>query len=582
MGPCRIDPFGEGPQTGICGADREIMVARNLAREIAVGTSAHSDHGRDVAHTLELAVQGKGGYEITDPVKLFNLAKEWGIKTEGRPLLDIAKDISHIAQGEFGKQSGALRFVDRVPKKRREIWEKYNMVPRGIDREVVETLHRTHMGVDSDFKSILFQGMRCALADGWGGSMISTELQDILFKRPRPIRAKVNLGVLEKNQVNIVVHGHEPVLSMMLVKASREKDLIEKAKAVGAEGVNLAGICCTANEILMRHGVPIAGNHLHQELAIATGAVDAMITDVQCVMPAIYELSKCFHTKIISTSPKGRHKDSLYIEFKEETAYENARQIVAAAIDNFKNRDQSIVDIPTESMDLVAGFSTEEVFTFLGGKYRATYRPLNDGIMAGRLRGVVAIVGCNTPQVTQDYGHVTLARELMKKDVLIVETGCSAIACAKAGMLKPEAVYEFAGKGLIEICEAVGIPPILHLGSCVDISRVLTACAEMIKEGGIGHDFSDLPIAGAAPEWMSEKAVAIGHYVVATGGYTVLGNPLAIGGSPEVTKFLTEDIEEITGGKFAFEADPVKAAKLIIDHLDKKRTALNLKPMMYS
>ncbi|MBI2252930.1 MAG: anaerobic carbon-monoxide dehydrogenase catalytic subunit [Armatimonadetes bacterium] len=581
MGPCRISPFADGPQRGICGADADLMVTRNLTRQIAVGTSAHGDHARSVAHALILAAEGKGGYQIADEVKLHKLASEWGIKTDGRKKEEIAKEIGHLALEEFGKQEGTLRFINRVPKKRREIWEKYGLIPRAIDLEVSQTLNRTTIGVDNDYKNLIFAGIRTALANGWGGSMIATELQDIIFGRPRPIRSQVNLGVLKEDEVNVLVHGHEPVLSAMLVKASRDPEILAKAKASGAGGINLAGICCTANEIMMRYGIPIAGNYLHQELALITGAVEAMIVDVQCVIPSLTDLANCFHTEIITTSPKGKSIGSVYIEFHEENALQIAKEILMRAIKNYPNRQRNKVDIPKEKMDLVGGFSTEEVFTFLGGKYRATYRPLNDAIINGRLRGVAAIVGCNNPHFPQDYGHLEMAKALLKNDVLVVETGCSAIACAKYGMLKPEAAYEYAGRGLREICEAVGIPPILHLGACVDISRILTACVEVIKEGGLGVDFSDLPVAGAAPEWMSEKAITIAHYVIGTGIYTVLGGPLSILGSKNVTNFLCNEIEELLGGKFAFEPDPVKGAELMINHINKKRAALKLRPMMY-
>lgn len=582
MGPCRVDPFGNGPQKTVCGADADLVVARNLIRQIAVGSAAHSEHGRDVAHALLLASEGHGGYEIKDEVKLHALATEWGIKTDGRKVNEIARDIALMAENEFAKQHGDLLFTKRVPERRREIWKKLGVMPTGIDREIVEAINRSHMGVDNDYRSLVFSGIKTSLADGWGGSMIATELQDILFGRPRPLRAKVNLGVLKKDQVNIVVHGHEPTLSMMLVKASRDPDLTALAKEMGAEGINLAGICCTANEILMRHGIPIAGNHLHQELAILTGAVEAMIVDVQCVMPAIGELAKCFHTEVITTSPKGKAPGTTYMEFHEEKAYDTAREIISKAIKNYQNRNHSKVDIPQEEMDIVAGFTTEEVYNILGGKYRPSYRPLNDGIIAGRIRGVAGIVGCNNPMVPQDFNHVEMTKELLKHDVLVVETGCAAIACGKAGLLKPEAAKDFAGRGLQEICEAVGIPPVLHIGSCVDNTRILTACLEIMKEGGIGNDFNELPAAGAAPEWMSEKAIAIGHYVVGTGIFTLLGGPpLPILGGKNVTKLLTQDMEEITGGKFVFEPDPIKGAHKIINHLNKKREALKLKPMMY-
>ena len=411
--------------------------------------------------------------------------------------------------------------------------------------------------------------------------MIATDISDILFGTPAPILGAANLGVLKDNMVNVVVHGHEPTLSEMIVAAAQDKELLELAKSKGAEGINLAGICCTANEILMRHGIPLAGNFLQQELAIATGVVEAMVVDVQCIFPALGKIAGKFHTKLISTSPKAKFPYATHIEFDESRALAIAKDIIRMAVENFPNRDKSRVHVPEASSPLVAGFTAENIFNMLGGRYRSTYRPLNDGVMAGRLRGVAGIVGCNNPKHKHDYGHVTMAKELIANDVLVAVTGCSAVADAKAGLLTPEAAEKFAGKGLREICRAVGIPPVLHLGSCVDNSRILIVLSNMVAEGGLGESIADLPAAGAAPEWMSEKAVSIGFYVVASGVFTVLGEPFPIQGSRTVTEFVCGGMEKLFGGKFAFEADPIKAAHMMIDHIDAKRAALKLSGPMY-
>ncbi|MFC1805043.1 anaerobic carbon-monoxide dehydrogenase catalytic subunit [Candidatus Omnitrophota bacterium] len=583
MGPCRIDPFGEGAQVGVCGANADTIASRNLARKIAVGASAHSDHGRDVAHTLALMCEGHThDYAIIDEVKLKEVALEFGIDTN-KPKEEIAKELSKKLLGEFGKQEGELVFVKRAPKKRQEIWKKLGITPRGVDREVVELLHTTHIGVDNDYKNIIRTGMRTSLADGWGGSMIATDTQDIILGSPQPVRSKVNLGVLKDDQVNIVVHGHEPILSEMAVKASQDPELLKLAKEKGAAGINLAGICCTANEVLMRHGIHVAGNFLQQELAILTGAVEVMMVDVQCIMPALQEIACGYHTKLVTTSPKARFPGVQHIEFEPEKAYQVAKQIIRMGVENFSNRDKARAQIPKHEMDLVAGFTKEMVFQILGGRYRSTYKPLNEAIINGRLRGLAGVVGCNNPKQTHDLFHTELVKELIKKDVLVLQTGCSAIACAKQGLLIPEAAKQYAGKGLQEICEAVGIPPVLHLGSCVDNSRILTAACNVVLEGGLGEDISDVPAAGAAPEWMSEKAITIGMYFVASGVYTIFGaGPFATLGSKNLTDYLTKGIEADVGGRFEFCDDPKQMAKLMIEHIDKKRKALNLKPMIYA
>ena len=581
MGPCRIDPFSEEEQTGICGATADTIVARNLGRMVAGGAAAHSDHGRDITHALLLAAEGKtDAYTIKDEVKLKKLAKEYGVKVEGRGKEEIAKELAEKIMEEFGRQHGYIKMPFRAPKKRVKVWEELGIMPRGIDREIVEMMHRTHIGVDTDYKNILMHGFRTALSDGWGGSMVATDLSDILFRSPTPTLGRVNLGTLSKDEVNVVVHGHEPTLSDVVVYAARDPEIVKLAKKKGAKGINLVGICCTANEILMRHGIPVAGNFLQQELAILTGAVDLMMVDVQCIMPALSTVASSFHTKLVTTSPKNKAPGVTHVEFREEEAYDIAKKILKMAIENFPNRNGDIL-IPEHNQDLVAGFTAENIYNFLGGTYRATYRPLNDAIIQGRLRGLAGVVGCNNPKITHNYAHVEMAKELIKNDVLVVVTGCSAIADAEAELLRPEVAFKYAGKGLQEICETVGIPPVLHVGSCVDNSRILIALTNVILEGGLGEDISDLPVAGAAPEWMSEKAVSIAFYFVASGVFTVLGMPFPILGSKNVTNFLCSEVENILGGKFAFESDPIKAAHLMIEHIDKKRKALKLKPLMY-
>jgi carbon-monoxide dehydrogenase catalytic subunit len=581
LGPCRIDPFGEGPKCGVCGATADVIAARNLARHAAVGASAHSDHGRDVVHTLLLAAHGKAkDYKIKNEKKLRLLAEEFGIQADGKDVAKIAAEVAEVALADFGRQDGSLRLVSRAPQARQKVWTTQGVTPTGIDRDIVRILHSTHMGGDNEPIHILKSAIKCCLADGWGGSMYATDVSDVLFGAPEPIRSRVNLGVLRPNSVNVVVHGHEPALSEMLVAAAQSPDVRKQAKEAGADDIQLAGICCTANVILMRHGIPIAGNFLQQELALATGAVDAMVVDIQCIMPALAQFAKTLPTRIISTSPKAAFEGIRHVQFEEGRALESAKRILGEAIEAFKERDPKNAVIPKYQEQLVAGFTVESIFDILGGKYRAMFRPLNHAIMDGRVRGVAGVVGCNTVKSTHDKGHLDMVHELIRNDVLVVQTGCSAIACAKAGLLRPEAVA-LAGKGLREVCEAVGIPPVLHCGSCVDNSRILLACTEMVKEGGLGTDLSDLPVAGAAPEWMSEKAITIALYVAASGVFTVVAEPFPVMGSKMVREYLTDGMEEDFGGKLAFERDPIKAAHQMIDHINSKRQALGLAEMMY-
>ena len=568
MGPCRVDPFGEGPQAGVCGADADIIVARNLCRMIAAGAASHSDHGRDLVEVLESVASGTApGYKIRDEAKLKLVAAEYGVALEDRDALAIAGDLAQAMMEDYGMRQKKITLVSRAPAKRQAVWEKAGITPRGIDRETSEMMHRTHMGVDNNWVTLLVQALRNALSDGWGGSMIATEVSDILFGVPAPKPTMVNAGVLKKDQVNIVVHGHNPVVSEMVSKACISQEMLDLAKTKGATGINLAGVCCTGNELLMRRGIGMAGNHLMTELILSTGAVDMMIVDYQCIMPSIGKVAECYHTKMISTSDKAQFPGMEHHEFHPDNAEEKAFDLLKMAIENYANRKE--VYIPVEPQEAVGGFSIETIVGALGG----TPDPLIDAIKAGKIRGAVGIVGCNNPKIKHDYANVTLTRRLIENDILVVDTGCVAIANAKAGFKVPAAI-EMAGPGLKEVCGALGIPPVLHLGSCVDNVRILMLVSALAN--ALGVDISDLPVAGSAPEWYSEKAVTIGVYCVASGVTTHLGPMPPITGSMNVVKLLTEGLEDVVGATFAVEPDPEKAAVFLRKHIEKKRKALGL------
>lgn len=579
MGPCRLTKDGS---TGVCGATIDTIQARNLIRAIAAGAAAHSDHGRDMAFTLKAVANGEAeGYMIRDIAKLRTVASYYDIPIEDRAPEEIANDLADLYIAQFGQQRGEVAPIIRAPEKRLKLWRELGVVPRGVDREVVEALHRTHIGDDQEPTHILHHAVRTSLSDGWGGSLIATDVSDILFGTPAPVHGQANLGVLKDDMVNVIVHGHEPTLSQMIVAASQDPEIIAYAQAAGAKGVSLSGICCTANEILMRQGIPAAGNFLQQELAILTGAVEAMVVDVQCIMQALVGLAENFHTKIITTSPKVRITGATHIEFDEHRALTIAKDILKAAIDNYQNRGET--QIPDVREDLVPGFSHEYINYMLGGSFRSSFRPLNDAIMSGRIRGVAAIVGCNNPRTQHDYLHTYLTQEFLKQDVLVVETGCGAIANAKLGFLLGDAGLDKVGPGLREICETVGIPPVLHMGSCVDNSRILTVLTQVVQEGGLGDDIDEVPAVGIAPEWMSEKALSIGTYCVASGAYIIFAGANPVSGMPDrvsdstlVEQYMSEGWEKLYGGKFEFVNEGEEIIRRSLEHIDKKRAALGL------
>ncbi len=575
MGPCRITP--KAPR-GICGCDAHGIVARNYVRFTAGGASAHSDHGREICHTLH-TVSPDGAYKVKDPDKLIRIAKEWGVETEGKDVYALAHEMAELALLEYGKPFGTQNFIKRAPKHTQEIWAREGIEPRAIDREVTTCMHMTHMGCSSDPQALVRQALRTGLADGWGGSMAGTEFSDVLFGTPHVMETEANLGVMKVDEVNIIVHGHDPSLSEMICEYADDPEMIAYAKSVGAKGINIAGVCCTSNEVTMRRGIPMAGNFLQQEAVVLTGACEAIVVDVQCIFPALAPLSKCFHTKFITTSDITRIPGAEHIPFSPETAAESAKAIVKAAIDNFNNRKPELVHIPEAKQKATVGYSVEQIVKTLDGVTNShvdqtgTTLPLVKCITSGVLRGAVAMVGCNNPRQRHDELHVELMKKLIANDIVVILTGCSAQAAAKAGLMDKRA-KDLCGAGLKRVCELADIPPVLHMGSCVDISRMMILASEIAKDAGL--NISQLPVVGCAPEWMSEKAVSIGNYVVATGIDTFLGVAPQVTGSSEVVELLTSGLEDWVEASFTVEADLEKLGDAMIARIEEKRAALGI------
>ena len=575
MGPCRITP--KAPR-GICGCDAHGIVARNYLKFTAGGSATHSDHGREICNTLYHA-KPEGPYKVKDPEKLIRIAKEWGVETEGKDIYDLAHEMAVLGMGEYGKVFGTQNFLKRAPQHTQDIWEREEIAPRAIDREVSCSLHMTHMGCSSKPEALIRQSLRSGLSDGWGGSMAGTEFSDVLFGTPKPIETEANLGVMVAENVNIVVHGHDPSLSEMICEYADDPEMIAYAKEMGAKGITVSGVCCTSNEVAMRRGIPMAGNFLQQENVVLTGACEAIVVDVQCIFPALGPLSKCFHTKFITTSPIAQMPDSDFIRFHADTAAENAKMIVKTAIENFKNRKPELVYIPDMKQKATVGYSVEAIVKTLDGVTNSqvdetgTTKPLLECITSGVIRGAVAMVGCNNPKIRPDTAHIELMKKLIANDIVIIASGCSAQAAAKAGLMSKEA-KDLCGAGLKRVCELADIPPVLHMGSCVDISRMMILASELAKDSGL--NISQLPVVGCAPEWMSEKAVSIGNYVVATGIDTFLGVDPYVSGSEEVAGLLTSGIRDWVEAAYTVEKDIDKLGDKMIERIEEKRAALGI------
>ncbi|MGC7871229.1 anaerobic carbon-monoxide dehydrogenase catalytic subunit [Desulfosporosinus sp. SYSU MS00001] len=583
QGPCRIDPFGNGPSKGICGASAETIVTRNLLRQVAGGAAAHVDHAYEAVEALELAAKGTINYSITDEMKLKQLAQGLGIDVSDKEKQKLALEIVEVAYSDLANHENkpVQWLMAHAPRERIEVWENLGILPRNPDREIREAMHQTTMGMDADPVNLVLATAKQGLVDGYSGLKLATDMQDILFGTPTPVITEANLGVLKEDFVNLVVHGHVPLLSEKIVYWS--KKLQAEAIAAGAKGIQVAGICCSGNEVLMRNGIPLATNFLAQELAIVTGAVDAMVVDVQCIMPSLAQVAACYHTEIITTMPIVKIPGASHIPFTLENADQAAQEIARRAITAYSRRIEEKVKIPNHKCKIMAGFSVEAIIgTLKKIDPEDPLKPLVDNIVKGNILGVVGTVGCNNVKVTQDLMHVELVKELVKNNVLVVATGCSAHALAKAGLMNSEGTEKYAGEGLKTVLSTLGqaaglsapLPPVLHMGSCVDNSRIgdlVTAIAAYLKT-----DSAALPVAASAPELQHEKALSIGTWAVTLGLTTHLGVVPPVLGSKMVTEFLTKDLSDVIGGKFYVETDPLKAAEGLLEDIRAKRKKLGL------
>jgi carbon-monoxide dehydrogenase catalytic subunit len=579
MGPCQVAVYGDGPKEGICGAKAYTLVARWIVRMAVGGCSSHSDHGRHVAHVLREVSKGKApAYSIKDAGKLHAVAKKVGIPTEGRDDLEIAGDMADAMLEEFGRQDGTpLKWATNfLTEKRIKKFTQLGVLPSNISNTVVEAMHRTAMGVDADPVPLIFLGIKVAISD-FAGMHLSTDVSDILFGTPRYNRTYANMGALDISKVNIAVHGHNPVLPEVMLDVMDE--LEGEAKEAGATGFNLVGICCTGNEILMRRGIPIAGNMSSQEMIVHTGALDALVFDMQCIIPGIADAIHDHHTKLISTSDVARIPTDTHIEFHPETATEDAKKIVRMAIESYLNRGDEQMNIPGEKADVIAGISTEEILDVLSTVDADNpVGVLNDAIKSGELKGVVLLAGCNNQKQPHDITHLEFVKELAKNDVLMVATGCVAIAGAKEGYMAASSRDEYAGPGLKAFLERISkasgkeMPVIWHMGSCVDNTRAADLATLMAED--LDVDIHRIPFGAGAPEAMHEKAVSIGTWCVAIGWPTYVGVQPYIYGSPMITEIATTTAKDVYGGFFIFDTDPIAGAHAILEELEYRKWRL--------
>lgn len=574
-GPCQIT---RKATRGVCGASADLIVARNLLMKCAQGTVANVYHARNVARTLQAVGEGKSDYRIKDAEKLRAVASRFGINGS-RSDEEIARDFGAFYIDQINSNDyDPMKLVEVLaPPKRLEVWRKLGIVPGGPNSEAATGLSKGMTNVNNDVVDLLLHCLRLGIANEYAGLFGITTMQEILTGTAAPNEGSVNVGVLDPDAVNVMMHGHQPLLAIKVLEAARDKSWQEKARAAGAKnGLKIYGSLCEGQQIFniaseykdVFHGQ--MGNWIQQELILATGAVDVLAFDYNCVMPSMSEqFAPKYHTKMISTDKVIRQGGVERLEFEPDKANTIAEGILARAIEAFGNRGP--VNVPAVKHNAVAGFTTESVVGALGG----TVQPLIDVIADGSVKGVAAVVGCTTVREFNSGAHITgLAQELIKRNILVIGAGCCSSAMQNAGLMAGEAAAE-AGKGLNAVCGSLGVPPCLSYGSCTDIGKIIATTVAVAD--ALGVDVPELPVVASAPEYMEQKAVADAFTAVAFGLALHLSPAPPVLGSPLVTKVLTEDVEQLTGGRVFVELDPVKSADAIEAHIDRKRESLGLK-----
>ncbi len=568
-GPCKItakSPFG------VCGASPDLIVARNLLQKAAIGAAGNTYHAENVARTLLAAAREETGFSIRDVERLNAVASSLGISTD-QPANTIAEEVASLIINEINMPDNETMTLTEAfaPAKRIDVWKELGIMPGGVNSEIRTALVKCMTSVNNDPVDMLLTAMKLSIANSYAGLSVINMLQDILMGASSIGAGTVNLGILDEDSVNIVCHGHQPLLASLVARMAGQDEFAAKARQAGAAGIKVYGSMCEGQEMVQRPDSAFAGqlgNWLHQEFALGTGAIDLVMMDYNCSIPSLPEYAARFNTRLVTTDQAVRMTGVERLEHTPETAGETARQILERAIGAFGERGE--VSIPEESMTTMAGFSTESVLGALGGDIQ----PLIDAIASGKIRGIAAVVGCTTASPeTRGCNIIKLTEKLVANDILVVSGGCTSSTLQNAGFTGPESAV-LAGDGLKAVCDALGVPPVLSFGSCTDIGRIADVTAAVAAK--LDVDIPQLPVVVSAPEWLEQKAVADAFFSVSYGLLTHLSPVPPVTGSELITGILTSDVEGLTGGRVLVEEDPEAAADALIEHIEKKRSELGL------
>ena len=570
MGPCRIT--SKSPR-GVCGADADLVVARNLLRAAAAGAAQHGMHAREIILSLKWAAEGKLDIPIMGEQKIRATAEAFGIPTRHRTTKKIAIDLADALLADMSRtEPDEYKTIKAcAPPERQETWKNLDILPISAYHEVFEAYHKTGCAIDGDWKSIMQQFLRCGLAFTFSGVVGANIATDSLFGVGDRVTSKVNIGALKKGYVNIAVHGHLPTLVSQIVKTGQEEKFIELAKSKGAKGIRFYGICCSGLAAMYRYGgvIPLS-NAVSAELVLGTGALDLWVADVQDVFPSIMEVAKCFKTTVVTTSDSARLPGAERYEYDHyhsniSATKALAEKIVTRAIESFEERKGIPVYIPPYEVEAEVGFSVEYVHKRFG-----SMQPLADALRSGKILGIVNMVGCNNPKVLYEKAIVDVADVLLKNNVLILSNGCASFPLMKLGYCNTSALNK-TGESLREFLTP-DLPPVWHVGECIDNTRSSGIFAGIANV--LGKNLYEMPFAFTSPEWGNEKGIdaALGFRLMGINSYHCV--EAQIYGSQNVIEFLKDGTKELLGSVMHVDTDPVSLGNKIVEDIKAKRKAL--------
>lgn len=570
MGPCRIT---EKSPRGVCGADADLIVARNLLRSAAAGAAQHGMHAREVILSLKWAAEGKLDLPLLGKQKIKDTAKAFGIKTKNRSINKIASDLADVLLEDLSRTVPDDYKTIRAcaPVERQKVWENLDILPISAYHEVFEAYHKSGCATDGDWRSVMQQFLRCGLAFTYSGVVGASIATDCLFGVGDRVTSKVNIGTLEKGYVNIAVHGHLPVLVSQIVATGKEEKFIELAKSVGAKGIRFYGICCSGLAAMYRYGgvIPLS-NAASAELVLGTGALDLWVADVQDVFPSIMEVAKCFKTTVVTTSESARLPGAERYEYDHHHSNIDetkalAEKIVTRAIESFEARKGIPVCIPQYEVEAEVGFSVEYLCKRFG-----SFEPIAQALKSGKILGIVNMVGCSNPKVLYEKAIVDVVDRLIQNNVLVLSNGCASFPLMKLGYCNKNAGSK-AGK---ELQEFLGddLPPVWHVGECIDNTRSSGIFGGIA--GACSHKVMDMPYAFCSPEWGNEKGIdaALGFRLNGINSYHCVEAPIY--GSKNVIEFLKSGSAQLLGSTMTVDTNPVALADRIIDGFKVKRKNL--------